>query len=848
MLAGSVFRLAAVVAVVCAIGCGEKPTPPQLNRHPYVTEPFPPTTVFVGDTLTEVVSDNFTDPDGDELTYAASSTDSAVVDVTITGATLRMITKGKRRATVRAVATDDGGLSGVLNIRLTVGNRRPMIAESLPGSEWYIGEGAAYLLGDYFEDPDRDLLRYEAASSDGSVVSVHLAGDTLRLEALEWGDAEVAVTATDPQGLSVEQVIAAAVVPIPKRLVLQFLYDMTGGAEWKRNDNWGTGADLATWYGVEVDEEGRIKSLSLGDNNLNGAIPPQLGELPALERLDLESNELEGEIPVYLSRLSLLAELRLTNNRGLGGELPADFPANVTRMKVLLAGGTDVCAPNNAGFRGWLDGVGRRWVKMCERKPPEAYLVQAVQSRGRTVPLVGGKQALLRVFATSSHSTLEEIPPVRATFYLEDAEVHSVTIPGQTTPIPVVVGEGSLRKSANAQVPAGVVEPGLEMVVEIDPDGTLDEELGVAARIPEEGRVEVDVRTMPTLDLTVIPFLWETDPDSAILDITRKMADEEEEHGRLQATYDILPTGDFEVSRHDPVESSSNNAFSLLSQTNVIRREEGTDGYFQGQMSGRVTGASGVAYLSHKSSFSIPNNRVIAHELGHNQSLRHAPCGGAAGPDPNFPQDNGKIGNWGYDFRRERLMDPGRFYDMMSYCGPWWISGFFFAKALRYRLQSEYAAWRGSSASVRTILVWGGLDEHGRPFLNPAFVMEAPPGMPAFSGAYALTGRNHEGAVLFSVSFDMPEVAHGEGESSSFAFTLPVQAGWADALAGITLAGPGGSVTLDRDTDEAMTIARAGRGGPIRAFWSGWRDPSADRPEWVLLRSRGIPDREEWER
>ena len=41
---------------------------------------------------------------------------------------------------------------------------------------------------------------------------------------------------------------------------------------------------------------------------------------------------------------------------------------------------------------------------------------------------------------------------------------------------------------------------------------------------------------------------------------------------------------------------------------------------------------------------------------------------------------------------------------------------------------------------------------------------------------------------------------------------LPVQPGWADQLAGITLSGPGGSVTLDEETDRPMWLFCAIRG------------------------------------
>ena len=344
----------------------------------------------------------------------------------------------------------------------------------------------------------------------------------------------------------------------------------------------------------------------------------------------------------------------------------------------------------------------------------------------------------------------------------------------------------------------------------------------------------------------MIPFLYEPDPDSAILDYVEEMEEKKQDHSLLHSTYDLLPVDSFVVTAYEAVETSTTVARELLSETDAIRRSEGTGGYFQGQMSGRASLVAGIAYLGGRASYSNPSNLVISHELGHNMSLRHAPCGGALGPDPNFPQDDGTIGNWGYDFRRERTLDPDT-YDLLSYCNPQWISGYYFDKATRYRRAREYRGPHGPSGAVRTLLVWGGLDEDGKPFLDPAFVMEAFPGMPAFPGPYALTGRSGDGAELFSLSFDMPQVADAPGKSSSFVFTLPVQTGWS-SLASITLSGPEGSFTLDGDADDAMTIAREGIGGKIRAFWEGWREPRADRPELVLLRSRGIPGRAEWER
>ena len=41
------------------------------------------------------------------------------------------------------------------------------------------------------------------------------------------------------------------------------------------------------------------------------------------------------------------------------------------------------------------------------------------------------------------------------------------------------------------------------------------------------------VDSMPGFDLTLIPFLWEDEPDSSVLELTGAMEEEEEEHEKL---------------------------------------------------------------------------------------------------------------------------------------------------------------------------------------------------------------------------------------------------------------------------------------------------------------------------
>ncbi|CAM9544261.1 unnamed protein product, partial [Hapterophycus canaliculatus] len=79
------------------------------------------------------------------------------------------------------------------------------------------------------------------------------------------------------------------------RNTLVALLRATSGADWQRKDNWDTDADLSMWYGVEVDDHGRVLTLTPYVNNLEGEIPQELGALSKLRTLWLNQNQLNGE-------------------------------------------------------------------------------------------------------------------------------------------------------------------------------------------------------------------------------------------------------------------------------------------------------------------------------------------------------------------------------------------------------------------------------------------------------------------------------------------------------------------------------------------------------------------------
>ena len=601
----------------------------------------------------------------------------------------------------------------------------------------------------------------------------------------------------------------------------------------------------------EVGDLERLVYLDLASNALSGTIPPEFGNLTIMSDLHLTSNALSGTIPPEVGGMSMLREFHVANNSGMKGALPTELTA-LARLETLLAGGTGLCVPADPGFQAWLEGINKRWIARCSGSA--AYLTQAVQSRVFPVPLVAREKALLRVFPTAQESTDAGIPPVRARFYRDGRETHVVEIPGQSTPIPTEVQEGDLAKSANAEIPGEVVQPGLEMVIEIDPEGTLGSALGVARRIPAEGRLEVEVRAMPLFDLTLIPFVSTVAHHSSIVDLVKAMEADPDDHGMFADLHTLLPVEEVAVTAHEPVLSSNDNAFDLLRQTRAIWALEGGTGHYMGMMPNPSGGVAGVAYQSGRSSFAAPRASTIAHELGHNMSLSHAPCGVSG--DPSYPYSDGSVGAWGYDFGNGgKLMHPSN-VDLMSYCQPRWISDYHFANALRFRLLDEGAPQAAAALPTRSILLWGGVGTDTVPFLEPAFVVDAPPMLPDSAGEWRITGRAADGRMLFDLSFTMPEVADSDG-AGGFAFTLPTRSAWADALASITLSGPTGEAILDGTSDIPMAILRNPRNGQVRGILRDLppaTQAAADMvgqaagPGLETLFSRGIPGAAAWRR
>ena len=482
-----------------------------------------------------------------------------------------------------------------------------------------------------------------------------------------------------------------------------------------------------------------------------------------------------------------------------------------------------------------------------------AYLVQAAQSYAGKVPLVANREALLRVFVTADFVNAYR-PAARATFHLDDEQVHvaDLTPPSR---LPGRVDESSLNASFNAMIPGSVLRPGVQMVVEIDPDSTLSTTTGSQMRIPATGRKALDVREVPSMDVTLVPVAFGSEISTAdnaqVAALVRDMAGDDSA-GALKPSRVLLPVSQLNVEARDPYVSWADTAegggFDLLDEIRLLRHIEAgaTNKHYHGIFAHPATrfpfdwGFGGVAYLGAWAGLTLSHMggvyrgdrfaQTLAHELGHNVSLLHTPCGGPAGVDPDYPHNAAFTGVWGVDFsiggEFGHLVTPARYRDYMSYCGPEWTSDYSFAKALEYRLElpPPPAAAAGGRTAERTLLLWGRVQDDGTLRLEPVFEWDAPVRMPSSPGPYRLEGTDAAGGRLFSLSFTPDEVDHG---GAGFLFAVPAGEGWVDELQRVTLTGPEGSATLDRGADAGAIVTSRSSGRVLSIV----RDWSAVRPE-----------------
>lgn len=144
--------------------------------------------------------------------------------------------------------------------------------------------------------------------------------------------------------VSVSTAPAPVGIPAAERAALIAFYNSTNGDAWTGNNGWKTpplhsdGFSMPgtenQWQGIACNfENTTVEGIELNDNNLTGTLPPELGNLPNLQKLDLCDNTLTGSIPPELGNLTNLRELLVWSNQ-LTGTIPPEL-GNLTNVWIL---------------------------------------------------------------------------------------------------------------------------------------------------------------------------------------------------------------------------------------------------------------------------------------------------------------------------------------------------------------------------------------------------------------------------------------------------------------------------------------------------------------------------------
>lgn len=459
-----------------------------------------------------------------------------------------------------------------------------------------------------------------------------------------------------------------------------------------------------------------------------------------------------------------------------------------------------------------------------------------VLSQGPTDPrlrLIPGKETWARAFVVSAQSNVPA-PLVRLTGYNGATILGTIDMTGPAM-LPVASGAtapDSVRyneaQSFNVELPATWVRAGLSVRVEVDPLRQLGAPVVVDATPAVGVNTRMEVVLVPVVSGSFVPTMPTVD---AVRDeISRRFP-----IPRANVTVTVRASYTL-TSTTDGLDTSSEwtNALVELNQLRSMESGANATRFYFGVVRRSGGGIAGIGYVPGRTALGWDSTaqwaRTMSHELGHNLSRPHAPCGGVASPDPNYPYAGGVLSG-------TPLMDsvpvaidivsPVSQTDIMGYCSGSWFSDYNFREMQRYMegQPSLIATQIAADAVEQDMLLVSGTIGAGGLQLAPVQSMRAVP--VTGSGEYTLRMLLRDGRTL-EHAFDAELVDHAEPPERHFAIAIPDPGG---ALARIDVLQ--GTTLVPVRSSGLATAQRASRASIERLRGVDWNESNGRlRIEW----------------
>ncbi|NNM32941.1 MAG: hypothetical protein HKO53_07725 [Gemmatimonadetes bacterium] len=478
---------------------------------------------------------------------------------------------------------------------------------------------------------------------------------------------------------------------------------------------------------------------------------------------------------------------------------PASYYRTVTENATTTL--TVTYEESNADNNLWIEGM---------------LLAQVVQRFDGTVPIVAGREGLLRVFVRGEKQDFVS-PSVRVSLYdgLDLVETIDIAAPGLL--VASSINEGDLSSSWNVTLSPSQITPNLRILAELDPDNEVLETDETDNRFPVTGLPQVlDVRSLNQLQMRFVPV--HQSANGLTGDVSAANADD-----FMAPVQKMMPIPSYVTSIRSTYTTSQpelmpydeNEAWgALLSELWTLRNSEEQTPirHWYGVVDCNYgAGVAGIAYVGGRTGLGrqLDNSifeEILPHELGHNLGRQHSACG-TQGQHPDYPHPNGQIGAYGYDLDTGELHAPTT-PDVMGYCSNVWISDYTFENAATHRQTNGKTAQFGPQQEC--LLVWGRIDGD-QVILEPAFRLEATPREPSGVGPHTLEIRGENDALLYRSSFEGRVVADlPRGPQTHFSFLIPV----ADVVTSTRVASPRAEATRVRPAVQKTTATATLRSSP----------------------------------